>query len=277
MQPIVVFTDLDGTLLNHHDYSYQDALPAINSLRARQIPLILVSSKTRAEMTDLCRELVIADPYVCENGSVIVLPKQWAEDFHVPPVGLVKEADCLLAYRGAQRDGIVTLLASLADCFDFTGFADMSVSDVVDVTGLDEASAVKAMQRDASEPLLWHDNEAAFNDFAQLLGEHNLRVLKGGRFYHVMASCDKGDAVRYLLRLYGSHYGAKVKSIALGDSPNDLIMLREVDQAVVIPHADGTIMHDHALINAINAPFAGAKGWRAGVEQALQRLQNNED
>lgn len=277
MQPIVVFTDLDGTLLNHHDYAYQDALPAIHRLRAEHIPLILVSSKTRAEMADLCRELVITDPYVCENGSLIVLPKHWAEDYHVPPVGLVEEADCLLAYRGAQRDGIVALLATLASHFDFTGFADMSVTDVIDATGLSESSAAKAMQRDASEPLLWHDNEAAFAEFAQILGERNLRVLKGGRFYHVMASCDKGDAVRYLLRLYESHYGAKVKSIALGDSPNDLIMLREVDQAVVMPHDDGTIMHDHALSGAINAPYAGAKGWRAGVEQALERLQNNEE
>ncbi|WP_020208344.1 HAD-IIB family hydrolase [Gilvimarinus chinensis] len=270
--PIAVFTDLDGTLLNHHDYSYAQALPAIEKLKAREIPLVLVSSKTQAEMSELCAELALTSPYVCENGSLIVMPRVECQRLSATLEGAETKDDDYLIYRGANRDDIVEILAALKQQFSFTGFADMSVQDVVDCTGLSEQAAVNAMTRSASEPLLWHQDEADLNEFAQQLRKHNLRVLKGGRFYHVMAACDKGDAVRYLLSLYESYYGARVVSIALGDSPNDLQMLKAADHPVLMPHPDGTYMHDDGLENVIRAPFEGARGWREGVEAALARL-----
>lgn len=266
-----VFTDLDGTLLNHHDYSYADALPAIEHLREQGIPLILVSSKTRAEMAELCRSLAINDPYVCENGSVNVLPKAWVANYGVDVQGLEEKEDCYLAYKGADRAKILSILESVKASYNFVGFDDMTVNDVIDCTGLSRAAAEKALQRDATEPLLWRDSGAALDEFAQFLGANGLRLLKGGRFYHVMADCDKGDSVRYLLNIYQSYFGAKVRSIALGDSQNDLKMLLAVDQAVVMPHPDGSYLSDDALTGEIRAPFPGAKGWRVGVEQALQQ------
>ena len=273
----LVFTDLDGTLLNHDDYSYEAALPAIKTLGEQNIPLILVSSKTRAEMAQLCRELAITDPYVCENGSLIVLPDTWVKHMGLATDGFSFSDGAWQFVQGADRQQITELLADLKSRFNFTGFADMTVTQVIECTGLSEEGAAQAKQRFATEPLLWHDSGAALDEFAQQLGVHDLRVVKGGRFYHVMAHCDKSDAVRYLLNTYESHYGAKVKSIALGDSPNDLVMLKEVDQAVVMPHKDGTYMHDDELLGEIRAPQEGASGWRVGVEAALQKLRNGEE
>lgn len=273
MTQTAVFTDLDGTLLDHFDYSYDAALPAIERLRRSNIPLILVSSKTRAEMAELCRCLDITDPYVCENGSVIVMPKPWAERF-VEDHSLLEDAgDVYLQYRGASRSEILPILANLAEHFTFTGYANMTVNELMDATGLTEQAAQRSMQREGTEPLIWRDSEASMNDFALKLGEYGLRLLKGGRFYHVMANCDKGDSVRYLLKLYQDQFGAKVFSIALGDSPNDLQMLKAVDQAIVMPHPDGTYMPLNGLNNAILAPVQGAKGWRVGVEKALDNVR----
>ena len=50
MTRIMIFTDLDGTLLNHDDYRYDAALPALDAIRRLHIPLIPVSSKTMVEM-----------------------------------------------------------------------------------------------------------------------------------------------------------------------------------------------------------------------------------
>lgn len=281
----VVFTDLDGTLLNHHDYRYDEAMPAIETLRAAGIPLILVSSKTRPEMRDLCEALAISDPYVCENGSLMVFPAAWADSYGLDTTALRREGDEWLGTFGADRERILEVLAPLHRDFAFTGFADMTVSEVMHHTGLEAAPAARAMERSASEPLLWLGSDSEREDFAQQLRRHQLRLLKGGRFYHVMADCDKGDAVRYLLKHYQRFYqhhaaprsGAAIRSIALGDSPNDLQMLRAVDQAVVMPHQDGTYMEDPALEGVIHAPFEGAKGWRVGVERALTTLTQEDD
>lgn len=49
--PLIILPDLDGTLLDpRHAYSFQEALPALKAINHRHIPLILCSSKTRAEI-----------------------------------------------------------------------------------------------------------------------------------------------------------------------------------------------------------------------------------
>ena len=45
----VLFTDLDGTLLDLFDYSYDAALPALEFLKKRKIPVIVCTAKTLAE------------------------------------------------------------------------------------------------------------------------------------------------------------------------------------------------------------------------------------
>ena len=49
-QNFIIFSDLDGTLLDHHTYSFENAQPALDLVKKNNIPLILVSSKTRMEM-----------------------------------------------------------------------------------------------------------------------------------------------------------------------------------------------------------------------------------
>ena len=60
----LVFTDLDGTLLDHRIYSFEDALPALDFCRKTHVPVILISSKTRAEM-DLASLSAGANGSVC--------------------------------------------------------------------------------------------------------------------------------------------------------------------------------------------------------------------
>jgi mannosyl-3-phosphoglycerate phosphatase len=69
--PLLIFTDLDGTLLDHHSYSFSAALPALQRLRRFNIPLIPVTSKTLAELAPLMRELDNPHPCIAENGGLM--------------------------------------------------------------------------------------------------------------------------------------------------------------------------------------------------------------
>jgi mannosyl-3-phosphoglycerate phosphatase len=71
----IVFTDLDGTLLDYGTYSWNEALPALSRLRALRIPVVLCSTKTAAEMQPLARELRLEAPYIVENGGGIRIPQ----------------------------------------------------------------------------------------------------------------------------------------------------------------------------------------------------------
>jgi mannosyl-3-phosphoglycerate phosphatase len=72
---LIVFSDLDGTLLDHATYSWQAAVPALEALKERGIPLILASSKTSAEIAELRAETGFADcPAIVENGAGLLEP-----------------------------------------------------------------------------------------------------------------------------------------------------------------------------------------------------------
>jgi predicted mannosyl-3-phosphoglycerate phosphatase (HAD superfamily) len=54
---VVIFTDLDGALLDRETYSFEPALPALRFIKEKKIPLIFVSSKTRAEIEGYRKKL----------------------------------------------------------------------------------------------------------------------------------------------------------------------------------------------------------------------------
>lgn len=269
--PILVFTDLDGTLLNHHDYDWSAAKPALAVLRQRQIPLMLVSSKTDVEMLALRHELGNTDPLVCENGSLVLIPQPLLESLGVSADPRSISEGYYYDYRGLPREQILTILNEVKADYRFTGFAWMTAEDIAEHTGLELEAARLASQRKASEPIVWRDTPEALTEFTERLARHKLRVVKGGRFYHVMGQCDKGDAVQYLQKRYEHHFGAAPFSIALGDSPNDLDMLKQVDAPAIIPHSDGSHLEDPALKRAFVAPKEGAAGWNAAVLALIDR------
>ena len=46
----VIYTDLDGTLLDHVTYTFHPALDALELIEKKKIPLIISTSKTRPEI-----------------------------------------------------------------------------------------------------------------------------------------------------------------------------------------------------------------------------------
>lgn len=253
---LIIFTDLDGTLLDHHSYSWQAALPALRELRERQIPLILCTSKTAAEVSNLHQELELTTPYIVENGAGIILsPTQHpAHFFGTPYPKLVKQLQQLRQQRGYQ----------------FTGFIDYSVTDLVAATGLDHTKAKLAKQRLCSEPICWEDDKNRLLQFQEDLAGLNLQLLRGGRFHHVLSKgTDKGRALQWLLNNYPSCGPTpRWQSVAIGDGPNDISMLETADLAVVIPSLSGPSASPNNS-NTIYASDPGPVGWNQAVLDIL--------
>lgn len=254
---ILVVTDLDGTLLDHHSYSWAPASRALAALNERQIPLVLCSSKTAAEMQALREALGLASPFIVENGAAVYLPAS-SGDAEIHAFGLSRE-DILPRLQKLNADGT----------YRYTGFADMTVADVVAATGLDESGAANALQREFTEPLLWQDTEANKARFLKAIRRVGLDAVQGGRFLHVSSGCDKGRAVDWLRGWFAKHYGHAPLVVALGDSDNDISMLESADQPVLVksPVRD---YPDVKHADAIRTEGIGPVGWNAAILNILK-------
>ncbi len=251
---MLVFTDLDGTLLNHHDYSYDDARPALERLRLADIPIILTTSKTAAEVEALRSELDNHDPYIVENGSLY-----FAGD-HEPE------------YLAPHYDETLAALHELREhyAFPFRGFADMDDSAVAEATGLKLVDARRSRRRLSSEPILWDGDDARLGEFEERLSKIGFRLLRGGRFYHVLgARAGKDHAMRSIAAGYAG--GEDVLTVALGDSPNDADMLESASVAVVIPAATGKRLELKRTERTIYAAQPGPAGWNTAVQRILDQ------
>lgn len=251
----IVVTDLDGTLLDHQTYEFTPALVAIAELRQREIPIVLNSSKTRAEISAIRQELNNQQPFVCENGGVLCEVENDSIKLGTPRQQFLKDLQQI-----KQRLGL-----------NYQGFASAMVDDVVQWTGLSAADAEKAMQREATEPILWQDTERALNNFRQELKQLKLQCVKGGRFYHVMGTFDKASCFTKLKEHYFKRWQDEIKIIALGDSPNDLPMLERADLAIIIPPTKGNNLQ-LKRDGTFTATQPGPYGWQEGIDFWLKNI-----
>jgi mannosyl-3-phosphoglycerate phosphatase len=265
---LLVATDLDGCLLDVQTYRYDAARPALEALARRGVTLVLCSSKTRAEMQPLARELPAGGPFIVENGGAIVVPPG-----HLPRLAGRRDAG---GYRevvlGTHRAALVRALAELARDAgaQVRGFSRLSAADVAALTGLDAASAERALQREYDEPFLL--DSGSEDRLARAAATLGLRITRGGRFHHLLGPVDKGRALQRLIALYAAE-GRRFTVVALGDSPNDLSMLERADRAILIQRSDGQTdpRLAQALPRAEVAPAPGPRGWNEAVLAVLGR------
>ena len=264
---IVIFTNLDGTLLDHDTYSFSHAIPALKQIKKEGIPLILCSSKTRREIISVQEQLDIREPFVVENGAAVYFPTGYK--------GLFPKYDSDGAFVSAVQLGVSygrirSFVHSIKDRFHVHGFGDISLQEVSRLTGLSAEYAELAMWREHTEPCLM-DSVHDLATLQSLAADRGIKIIKGERFYHMMGMLqDKGRAVRIVRDLLNRCFKKKHLAIGIGNNENDVPMLNQVDIPILFPKYDGTYL-DLALPFLLKANHAGSKGWKEVIEDVLDR------
>lgn len=270
----VLFTDLDGSLLDHHNYDYSPALPALEQLKAEHVPCVLTTSKTAAEVLDIRDELDNAYPFIVENGAGVFWPAGSVDSHDLPENAVLQnwnKAYEFINLNGVSLNRILELTGQLKEKFGFIfqGFSEMTVQQVVDCTGLKFDQADKAKQRVFSEPLLWKDSDANLAKFKAFVEPHGLQVIKGGRFVHVMGRSNKGKALKFVKAYYEKVWQVPVSTIALGDGENDVPLLEASDFAVVVRSPANKPPKVKNLKKKITRAY-GPAGWNKAVMDWLE-------
>ena len=252
---LMVFTDLDGTLIDHDTYTWDAAQEALEALARVPAAVILASSKTAAEMVGLRAAMGLQDwPAIVENGAGVL------------PPGTLTGAGATQYH--ALRAVMETVPPELR--VHFTGFGDVSAEEVAQMTGLPLADAGLAQQRAFSEPGQWTGTDAQQRAFEAHLKNRDVITQQGGRFLTLSFDGNKAIRMGEIIATYQPRH-----TIALGDAPNDILMLEQAEHAVIVanPHrAPLRPLTNEAEGRVVRTQAAGPAGWNAAILELLQRL-----
>jgi len=273
-EKFVIYTDLDGTLLDHVTYSFHPALEALEQIRGKKIPLIICTSKTRPEIEFYRKLLGNKEPFISENGGGIFIPDGYfSRDFEYD-----KE---IKGYKvielGTQEPVLYQVLKEISGetGIEIRSFRDMSAGEISEHTGLDEYTAELSRVRDYSEPYLVYGDESDAATIARNINLKGYRHTKGGRFHHILGENDKGKAVNILSDMYSREIG-EIKTVGLGDSLNDLPMLEAVDIPVLVQKQGGVYEREISLQKLIYADGIGPLGWNSEILKILMNYDDEE-
>ncbi len=264
----IIFTDLDGTFLNHDDYKYEESKEALEIIRESNITIVFTTSKTKAEVELLQKELNIREPFIVENGAALFIPKQYKNfDFSFLPSFDEKYYYLKL---GLSYDEILKFFNLIKKEFFIEGFSSLTIDTLCSLTNLKKEQILLSKQRDFTEPFIL-ENEKDLQKIQKEASKYNIKITKGGRFFHMIGkNQDKGLAVKKCIEIFEKVEEKKLYSIALGDGKNDIPMFENVDLAIIIKNHLGLYVQTD-LKNSLKSTYKGSKGFKEMILKCLKK------
>ena len=274
MPHYVVFADLDGTLLDTGTASWDAVMPALQALRTYGLPLILVSSKTRAELEPLRRRLQHQDPFIVENGAAVFVPR----GVFTSPLERVRTKPSYdVIELGMPYHMLRDVLKQIEDAVEtpLHGFGDLSAAEIMQITGLSSADATLAKMREYDEPFLLEGPQALVEEVCRQIVSRGLRWTKVGRLFHLTGDNDKGEAIELLMRCYQREQRLRfqtrpVESVGIGNNINDVPLLGVVDHPILVQKPDGSFDTEVLLPRLVRTRGIGPTGWNDALLRVLR-------
>jgi mannosyl-3-phosphoglycerate phosphatase len=272
MPQYVIFADLDGTLLDTDAATWEAAAPALSALRAHNIPLVLVTSKTRAEVEPLRARLGHQAPFITENGAAVFVPRGV---FTFPLERARTKSSYDVIELGMPYHMLRDVLKQIEDAVEtpLDGFGDLSTADIMEITGLPSAEADLAKLREYDEPFLLEGPQTLVEEVCRQIQSRGLRWTKAGRLFHLTGDNDKSEAIELLMRCYQREQRLRfrsrpVESVGIGNDINDVPLLAVVDRPILVQKPDGSFDSNVLLPRLVRTRGSGPSGWN----DALLRL-----
>ena len=274
MKRYLIFTDLDGTLLDHKNYSYGNNKKFISSVINNHNDVIFNTSKTFSESSDLLNELNLTNmPFSTENGALLYFPKN-----------RFKKIKNSLDYGRYWKIKIAKLsslnwhkfLLKKQKIFKFLIAQDLDSKILKKYTNLD--NTIKMLKREASQIILWQDSLINLKKFKyEVKHEKQGILIQGSRFMQISSVCNKRIAKNLISHVYDIQFHGKYSknTIALGDSKNDIDMLNSAKYSCLIKNPSGSFPKLRSnKKNIIKSSKFAPDGWSQVLYKLNQTLEN---
>ncbi len=268
---IIIFTDLDGTLLDHHTYSHMAAREALAYIKKQKVSLILCSSKTREEIEIYREKLSNSEPFILENGGAIYIPKKYKI---LTDIFDLEDSDYFIISIGTEYKKLSDAFEKIKNKTGVSakGINEFTLDEVIQLTELRQEEAVLAMKREYTLPFIVYggaEEEKAIKDEIALSG---FSFTEGAKFMYLMGANDKGKAVRILVDIFKRNCPEEeITTVGMGDSLNDLPMLEAVDRPLLVKKLSGDYDERIRVKNLVFADGIGPVGWNKAILELFNK------
>ena len=262
---IIIFTDLDGTLLHRDTFQFDTIKNYIKSLINKGVIIIPNSSKTEVEIEEFNEELGVNLPFISENGASIHGLNLITSNF---PDKLIvsREKEELL---GIFENKVPEKLKQ--KCFQIS---KMSKKDQEKILGQKDEKLKNALNRKYTLPFLFKGDKNEKNRLLKLLNTNSLTLQEGGRVSNLCDNVNKVKSMNRVVKIL-KKIEEKIKTIAVGDNYNDLDMLKNCDIPCLVFN-DQFKLDQINIDNLIFSNKPSPEGWADVIKKALAKLNYND-
>lgn len=280
---IVIFTDLDGTLLDHDTYSYESAKPALVKAQEIDAPIIPVTSKTYAENKAILSEMDLWGkvPFIVENGGAIFIPKglfSFDIKSELPEEKVSEQEDFVKIEFGKPYEEVRKVMKEAAEeaNLEIKGIGDMSVEEFATETNLPLDAAERAKQRMYQEGFKIlnvpeEQQKEAIWKIRKAIEDKEYFMSIGGRFCQIMGVKAKIKSVETLSVLFRKEYG-NILTVGLGDTQADIEFLEHCDEGYLVRNPKKAVDAEVESDKIHLVKEAGPKGWNKVVLSQLAKV-----
>jgi len=261
---VVIFTDLDGSLLHRDTFQFDTIKSYIKSLVDKGIIIIPNSSKTEKEIEKFNEELGVNLPYISENGSSIHGLNLITSNF----------PDKLILSR--EKEELIKIFENkvpkkLKDkCFQIS---KMSKKEQESILGQKDKKLKDALNRKYTLPFLFKGDKKQKKKLLKILNSNSLTLQEGGRILNLCDNINKVKSMNRVIKILKKTED-KIKTISVGDNYNDLDMLKSSDIPCLV--FNDKFKLDHINIdNLIFSNKPSPEGWADVIKKALAKLNYN--
>jgi mannosyl-3-phosphoglycerate phosphatase len=259
----IIYTALEGALLDARTGSFAAAEEALSELARRHIPLVLVTSRGREEIEPLRRQMEHSHPFITESGGGIYFPDGY---FNIKIPDVKRSGRYLCLALGRPYKEVCDALDEVAEQsgVGVAGFHHMSRREIAENTGLKQRDADLARSREFDEPFFFTSaNESDIARFIATAKERGFQTRLGQKFWHFSSGCDSARAVRSLTKLFRDATRIKLRAVGIGSASEELPWLRAVDHAVSLGAPESVPKHGEAP--PPHDAVSGPSGWSSFI------------
>jgi mannosyl-3-phosphoglycerate phosphatase family protein len=272
-QRVVVVTDVDGSLLEPGTRAMSAQQAAFDFLAGHGIPVVVNSSRTRAEIERLQQAIGIATPFISEHGSALFLPRGSCDA--VPPQARPAVGGHVVEFGRRYHEVVDRLRSTCRELsIRVTGFAELSIDGVAHELGVPMMQAQLAKLREYTELFRIEDaTEGMRSRLFKALRRHGLRCWPAGPLHLVTAARERAEGLRMLRTMWRQTWG-DVLMVGIGDSEDDVTWLSQTDVTVVVQRpgkgVPARVLSKMPTVRIAERP--GRQGWSDAIFTVVGEL-----